>query len=180
MLAAAALAVGLGLVFGFEKLSGDGVVSGAAGAVYGPPDDGGGCAASAVGTAAVESGALVWEAELEVALAAAQGDAEPVLAEIERLAGPALAEVARPYWQALADVTPAVRSLRARHDSQRYAVLSRSTVAVWQDLLAIYLAATPTPRLRDQLLASYPAAAGLCRWERGGAGAGTRVAAAAD
>jgi len=134
---------------------------------------------SVPGAEAAELVPPVWESELEIALAASSGEYDPVLAEIERLAGATFSQSARPYWQALADVTPAIYSLRARHETDRYTVLSRSAVAVWHDLLAIYFAAAPTSDLRHQLLARYPAA-GRCCGESGRAGAGVRFAAAGD
>ncbi len=178
-LAAAALSVGLAVAIGGPEALMDDVVSRPEPAQsweISQPARG----LSVLGAEAAESGPPVWESELQIALAASSGEYDPLLAEIERLAGAALSESARPYWQALADVTPAINSLRARHETDRYTVLSRSAVAVWHDLLAIYFAAAPSSDLRHQLLARYPAAAGRCRGESGRAGAGARLAAAGD
>ncbi len=117
--------------------------------------------------------------EVEAALRAARGYADPILDDIEQAGGPALSERIDAYRQAIIDVSPALKSLEARQERARHSALAESVLAVWHEMLTVYLDAAPTPAHRRQLEARYPAVAELaCRDGCWGCYADSRVASA--
>ena len=176
-LAMAAVACSLAFAGGRMALIGD------PGPAVGPGPSSSGEAADCGGglrpASRLAAGPEISQRELGRALAAARGSNDPLLREIEALAGHTLTERLEPYRQAIDDVTPALESLEARGDSDRYAALAGSVIAVWHEMLSIYHESAPSPDLRRRLAVRYPAglAGDLCR-ERRAPGSRMQVALA--